>query len=390
MKHRFEALDSWRGIAALIVALFHLIVASHFHEFEVIANGSLFVDFFFVLSGFVMTHAYMDPLQSRMSFGEFILRRIGRLWPLHMAILLVLVAKEAVVFFAASAGLVPAQPTFEGGTGVLQLIENVFFVQSIGIDQTHSWNGPAWSISTEFWAYVVFAVLCIALPKNTFTLAAALIAAAAATVVATYSPNYMTTSFEFGIFRCLYGFFVGHLTYRVFTAAPARNPRLGTALELAVVAIAGGFFYLATLGSAWTLLAPFVFATVVWVFAPEHGMVSRLLRKPMFLALGLWSYSIYMVHDFLAFSVLKFVNSCGAEGIEVSAIYRLTCRAVLPAEVFNNPWFLDLVSVMFLVLVISVSALTYKFVEVPGRSFFNRLASRYAQRRATKMMGSEV
>jgi peptidoglycan/LPS O-acetylase OafA/YrhL len=382
MKQRFEVLDSWRGIAALMVALYHLLIPSHFQQVGLITNGGLFVDFFFVLSGFVITHAYLDPLQSGLPFGTFIIRRIGRLWPLHIAILAILVMREFAVYGASSAGLIPLQPVFEGGTGLLQLAESVFFVQAVGIDRTHSWNGPAWSIATEFWAYVVFAVLAlVARKKNAFTAAAIVIAAIGAAVVALYSPTYMTTHFDHGIFRCLYGFFVGHLTYRAF--ASTQGMRSSTLLELVVLLVAGAYITNTNIlpANPWTMIAPLVFAVVVWVFAFEAGRVSSLLRRPLFLALGLWSYSIYMVHDFIAFAVIKFVNGCASTvEAEVSALYRLTCRAVVPPEVFSNPWTLDAVSIVFLAIVIALSALTYRLIEVPGRTFFNELAKRWSVR----------
>ena len=57
---RFAALDSWRGIAALLVALLHFRFLGHFYSLDFVRNSWLFVDFFFVLSGFVITHAYAD------------------------------------------------------------------------------------------------------------------------------------------------------------------------------------------------------------------------------------------------------------------------------------------------------------------------------------------
>lgn len=59
---RFAVLDSWRGLAACMVALFHLRVPSHLDGAALVRNASLFVDFFFVLSGFVITASYAQRL----------------------------------------------------------------------------------------------------------------------------------------------------------------------------------------------------------------------------------------------------------------------------------------------------------------------------------------
>jgi peptidoglycan/LPS O-acetylase OafA/YrhL len=78
---RFEVLDGWRGAAAIAVALFHLPVLSHAYGLPVIRNAYLFVDFFFVLSGFVISQAYLDRLSSPADLRRFAIRRFGRAWP---------------------------------------------------------------------------------------------------------------------------------------------------------------------------------------------------------------------------------------------------------------------------------------------------------------------
>src|SRR2546428_12039863 len=83
---------SWRGIAACLVALFHLeayshLVYSHLHGVPFLRNSWLFVDFFFVLSGFVIAANYQQRLLDGFGVGRFLLLRLGRLYPLHFAIL---------------------------------------------------------------------------------------------------------------------------------------------------------------------------------------------------------------------------------------------------------------------------------------------------------------
>src|SRR5262245_38888660 len=87
-------LDSWRGICALLVAVFHFRSNNHLDPLSFIRHSDLFVDFFFVLSGFVITHAYGDRLRSKAEIGDFMLRRFFRLWPLHMAVLMLFVLSE--------------------------------------------------------------------------------------------------------------------------------------------------------------------------------------------------------------------------------------------------------------------------------------------------------
>ena len=93
---RFHTLDSWRGICALFVALMHLPVLSHFYAEPFFRNSYLFVDFFFVLSGFVITFSYGDKIVDWRSAGKFMVRRIGRIWPLHMVMLFLFFDLEVV------------------------------------------------------------------------------------------------------------------------------------------------------------------------------------------------------------------------------------------------------------------------------------------------------
>ena len=94
-KMHFRVLDSWRGVAALLVAIFHLNLYSALYPLDFIRNAYLFVDFFFVLSGFVITHSYAARLGTIEELGSFALKRFGRLWPLHVAVLLAFLAVES-------------------------------------------------------------------------------------------------------------------------------------------------------------------------------------------------------------------------------------------------------------------------------------------------------
>src|SRR5260370_553845 len=80
---RFEVLDSWRGIGALFLVLYDVRTLFVFSDSAVIRSGWLFVDFFFVLSGFVTTHAYGTEIADLDNAFRFIRRRFLRIYPLH-------------------------------------------------------------------------------------------------------------------------------------------------------------------------------------------------------------------------------------------------------------------------------------------------------------------
>src|SRR5512141_2294033 len=92
--NHFQALDGWRGLCACLVALFHFHGYSPVYSWDVIRNSYLFVDFFFVLSGFVIAWNYSSRLGSAVEVKQFLVLRVGRLYPLHIFMLFLFLAWE--------------------------------------------------------------------------------------------------------------------------------------------------------------------------------------------------------------------------------------------------------------------------------------------------------
>ncbi|HEY2889571.1 MAG TPA: acyltransferase family protein [Dongiaceae bacterium] len=103
-QRKFAALEGWRGVSAVFVAISHFGhgVVRHLGDAAFIRHSYLFVDFFFVLSGFVIAHAYADRLHDATDLRAFALRRIGRLWPLHAAVLVAWFRAQLILLANAS------------------------------------------------------------------------------------------------------------------------------------------------------------------------------------------------------------------------------------------------------------------------------------------------
>ncbi|WP_341842501.1 acyltransferase family protein [Chitinophaga caseinilytica] len=97
---RFEALDGLRGICAMFVVLFHIHVLLSFAEFPFFRNGRYFVEFFFILSGFVMYFTYGKRSFAEGQFKDFLISRTFRIFPMHVCMLLFFIAFEAIKLFA--------------------------------------------------------------------------------------------------------------------------------------------------------------------------------------------------------------------------------------------------------------------------------------------------
>jgi peptidoglycan/LPS O-acetylase OafA/YrhL len=346
---RFTALDSWRGIAACMVALMHVSAYSHIEQFALVRNAYLFVDFFFVLSGFVIASTYQERLAGGFSVWRFMLLRLGRLYPLHLA---VLAAFWAYDFPSAD----------RAGTALSHLL----LVHSLGEVQPTLWNVPSWTISTELFAYLAFA-LGVSATRGRIERFLVVVLVALPIVLYVVKGD-MGGTHRIGLVRCLYGFAAGAAAWHVFRRIQERIPS-GTAAE--GWAVATVLVFVMVVGRhPLSIAAPAVFAAAVLVFARQGGAVSRILARRPFLFLGTVSYSIYMTHYFIARRSVEWVAFAKGRGIS------------LFDSLGADRWAGDVALAVYLAIVIAVSAATYQFIEAPGREWIRQLAQRPRPARA--------
>jgi peptidoglycan/LPS O-acetylase OafA/YrhL len=367
---RFVALHSWRGVCALLVAVHNLNFGPWIPQTAFVLHSSLFVDFFFVLSGFVISHAYKDRFAHLSDVAAFMLRRIGRLWPLHVAMLVTLMA----LYFSKSAvgNLVHLNfddSTTQGGHLLRTIATNLLLIQAFDIPSQLTWNAPSWSISTEFWTYFLFSVIYLSTSGRRVSIfAMGSIALFASGVLFFFSPNFLETNTNYAFFRCLYGFCVGCLVYKAWQTIPSRS---GGGIEVLVLLLTVGF--VSVVGSdIMSMGAPLIFGLAVFIFAQEKGWMSGILSRWPFVQLGTWSYSIYMVH--------WLVRNIMVRGNDV--IDKLIERQVVPSYLsFNHIWTTRVLLIGYLVAVVALAAVTYRFIEQPGRRFFNRRSGAFVMTR---------
>jgi peptidoglycan/LPS O-acetylase OafA/YrhL len=244
-----------------------------------------------------------------------------------------------------------------------------------------SWNVPSWSISVEYWTYIVFGTAVLASaraarPRLWTTLLLAAIFVLSLMVLIVYAKTIETTV-TFGFFRCLLGFIGGHFSHQLWRRLPPL--RSSTATELVTVLLVS-LFAAYLVNGLFGLLAPVVFGGAVIVFANEGGALSQLLRNSFFATLGRLSYSIYMTHWFLHDVYRKVLAVIGQKtGITISVPMQfMVGRKMVTTKivVWGGPFFSDLLLLLFLGLVIAVSALTFRFIEKPGQRIFGRLAQK--------------
>ena len=154
---RLQALDGWRGLACLLVAIHHLQVPHALYDQGWLQNAAPMLELFFIISGFVVSLVFADMVRTPRGAAGFILRMLGRIWPLHMVMLATLVILALLRSAFAEHGGFTDQMTIEA------LGAQVLLIQTwVGVGL--SWNYPAWTLSTELAAYLIFAGLSSASP----------------------------------------------------------------------------------------------------------------------------------------------------------------------------------------------------------------------------------
>jgi peptidoglycan/LPS O-acetylase OafA/YrhL len=370
--HRFEALDGCRGLCAVLVAWHHFQASGYILGSEFVRGSYLFVDFFFVLSGFVITHSYAGRMQGWGHMRRFMEKRILRLWPVHVITLLGMVLLEAAEMIV-SQGRAAGGAAFQEPNTLLSLVPNILLVQALGFFSTLGWNIPSWSISVEMATYVVFmaiAVLC----RGWESLAACGIVVFSMMVLLASSSKYMNVTYDYGLYRCLMGFFVGSLLYRLHrrhSLSLAAHPCIATALELLLAATV--VIFVAKAGHNWfALAAPALFAVVILVFVQEAGTVSRWLRLRPMVTLGTLSYAFYMVHYpiFIALrKVFLWLQVKLGVSLTLPGLSEFGANSELLLN-FGHPALGDLACIAFVLVSLAAAAVLHRLVEVPGRTVF--------------------
>jgi len=352
-----------RGIAAMLVVAYHLQFGGGYRfalerYTPAFTRSYLFVDLFFILSGFIISYVNDAGRAKGVSLGEmrsFMRARVARLYPLHFFCLAYLVLFRVLI---TALQYVRHKPVDFWQADSLQSLASQVVLLNAWYPRDAQWNIPSWSISAEFFAYALFPIVVTLHARARASCELAM----AALSVAFFS-YILATSGSLDIIvglapaRCIAGFFLGMLLY-FHRDAVARLPEI-VLTGLQIASVAAILLILTTpVADPWIVPAFFGLVATTWT---DQGLLPKLLRRRPLLWLGDISYSVYLNHV------------CVIEILEF--LWGRSAQHVLGDGALNRSAWIALVYATTL----CVSHLTFKFVERPMRQW---LAMRWLGRKA--------
>lgn len=339
---RMHPLDSLRGIAALGVAVFwhyqhfdvgflseHREVQPFYNIFEwFYLYGWNLVDFFFVLSGFVFSFVYSKKLiANELSLRNFVVLRLSRLYPLHLATLIFVAVIQYYRVIKGDSFFI-----FKNND-VYNLLLNLGFIQSGFFDNGgYSFNGPAWSISIEFIAYLIF-FYTLTKVKNINRFFVFLVFAGLC--LFRIQPNLPVLNGV--VSRVIIGFFIGCITFKIHEQIAINKKLKWWLLSVITLLLAIGTVMCLKIGftkflGKWEIVMPLVFYPSIILISIDVFIINKLLSLRPLTYLGDISFSVYLLH----FPVqIAFNTITGSYGLEF--------------DFQNNYFFIAYVSALLLV-----------------------------------------
>lgn len=347
-----RAMTGVRGIAALSV------VGLHFFDHIGAASrpwqhAYMAVDLFFMLSGLVLALTYSSTVRlgtGREPYVEFVRKRIARIFPLYISITLLAIACDVIKYLAHG---VPLPEYIEPKT----IIVNLLLIQSWGLSM--SVVLPAWSLSVELCAYLLFPVLvALAIPSRK-AVVLAVIAVCVGLLVAAALGNHNCAKCNgfldmshgdtpYPLMRCVAGFTFGLIAYRLVSVPRIRE--IASTDLFAVLAVAGTTLAFC-MGYHDLVIYVLLFATVIACYGSSRT-VNLIFGNRVVYFLGTVSFSIYLVHMLLYPAVRR------VEGFSVAHLGGLS-------SAFS-------VAVLFFCVLVAATV-SYYLIEVPGKRFMMSL-----------------
>jgi peptidoglycan/LPS O-acetylase OafA/YrhL len=353
------SLTPMRGIAAILVVIFHfeivLVLFLPRDTSRFFSKCYLMVDLFFIMSGFIIYHVYGELFKYNIhtkSFNKYIRARLARVYPLHIFTLILTIIL-----------VVSAHFKWDEFFNLRAIPTHMLMLQSMGLHSIYTWNVPAWSISAEFAAYIIFPLFAFVLYRYkivTPVVISALIifiycllAFKLGKANGTTGQYNLDVTYDYGYLRGIAGFLAGGMIYQFYLKKIFYFLKADFILVILFVLL----FACLHFGVTDLVFIP-IFLLLVLSAAYNTGRVKRFLGNHFLQWLGDISYSVYLMQFPLMLLVIALLPHFG---ISWSGPYSLH----LPY------WQAALCCILFLAALIGISAVSYQYIERPLRNLIN-------------------
>ncbi|HET7085789.1 MAG TPA: acyltransferase [Rhizomicrobium sp.] len=372
------ALAGARAFPPLMVVMFHFSEGHHYSGWRPLdflaTRGYLWVEFFFVLSGFILTHAYwprLKDLLTRSGYFAFLRARLIRLYPLHLfMLLLILLMVLGLRALAAHGGYLSIfDARYHQDVSPKGFWLTLFLVHAWNTMGTLTWNGVSWFVSVEFALCLLFPAL-LWLAEGGLWRGFALIAAGLSGLLALLftSKHGLDITFHNGVLRGLSDFAIGVGMAVLFRRLKPRDrlPEWGhSLLQLVLLGLLG----YVVMNTGWSHTRMDIFTVLpqmllVFVLAFDRGIVARLLQMRLPQRLGEWSYAVYLGQTAWLLAIRFFEQR----------LYPAPDALVLGVRFSSLIWWLE--PLCLVIVCVSWGGLLAEFIELPAAAWLRRQLGR--------------
>ncbi len=332
----FDVLDFYRYGGALFVAIDHFMLTwlpvDNFIRMRVHLDLQPLMGFFFTLSGFVIIHTYSRKISTVSDYLGYLKKRFARIYPLHLATF-----GLAILWW----WTLSWQPSYWFNSDAI--VPNILLIQAWNTVNHLSFNYPSWSVSAEFFVYLLFPIFVLAVDWLGLWGALLLPLISAVAISAFFDANglgsWTYATWNYGCLRAVPSFIGGMAIYRIATL------RFANLVVPAWIAHATAIatIPLMLLGAPGPLVLG-IFLLVVFLLArAEPSAGGGVFSTPLFRALASCSYSFYMLHVFVGTVMLGrlpkliHVNGLGMFGLAALALVVTTAISILSFRYFEDP-----------------------------------------------------
>lgn len=343
---RITKLDGLRGIFSLMIVFLHYkesLLPSYIYDSFIIRESYAFVDFFFVLSGFVIAHNY-HSLKTATDFWIYLKKRFARLYPLLVFTVLI-----SLFFILFTTYFLPEfrnniEPL---GVHLLKTLDSLTFLNSTPIlGESSGMNPASWSISSEMISYIAFGLCGILLVRSRLKLVFSVCLIVGSCVFLYFNGKYFSNG-EYGFLRGFVGFFSGYIVWELNKLKFKLNNNLEYIIPVLLCLILYRLNVLENTSKAGLIFSmtaiPLFFSLSILCLLKTNGFLSKLLDFKPVQFLGKISYSVYLNHSIL---ILVFP------------------RVIFKVFKFEETEFNQiLVLIMSVIIVLVYSSFTYTYIE---------------------------